>query len=44
MLRFLSDKNLWQSLRTISNGRRGKLFVGVPYIGPEVGKLLHLQA
>jgi len=39
MLRFLSEKNLWQALRTISKGRRGKLFVAVPYIGPDAGKL-----
>jgi hypothetical protein len=43
MLQFLHRDNIWQKLKTISRARCRPLFVAVPYLGEDGGKLLSLN-
>jgi len=43
MLQFLHRENLWQEQKIISQRHKSPLFVAVPYIGPDGGKLLRLK-
>jgi hypothetical protein len=43
MLRFLGSDDTWRTLRSISRNRSCPLYVAVPFLGKDGGKLLHLK-
>src|SRR6266516_2093615 len=43
MLLFLSNGDTWRTLRAISQHRNNPLYVAVPFLGKDGGKLLHLK-
>jgi len=43
MLQFLGSGDTWRALRSISQHRNNPLYVAVPFLGKDGGKLLHLK-
>jgi hypothetical protein len=43
MLQFLHRENLWRELKRISQRRKFRLLVAVPYISAGAGKMLRLR-
>jgi hypothetical protein len=43
MLQFLGSEDVWATLRAISRKHEGPLYVAVPYMGDDCGKLLYLR-
>lgn len=43
MERFLSDEALWKELQSLSESRKRRLLVAVPYVGSDTRELLHLR-
>jgi hypothetical protein len=43
MLQFLGNDDTWRTLRSISQHRNNPLYVAVPFLGKDGGKLLHLK-